>query len=190
MFRRRFQFGKADSCVPLSSSRIWKVHPHQILNPRPFTYIVAIFLFYRMRVMEWIFGSHWFLNIITIIFILFLLAKFILSLILKPSYGIIMYSASLLALYWRNSLFIQSFQESIPACRYYSYRITKNFRISEKVLLAILQVCLSFTCGLRGLIEAMIGIFIGKWVSRQISNNRLVMLFPSFLSSLLFVYPF
>ena len=88
--------------ISTATITIWFVGKSIILNNRPFTYLVYIFLVYRMKPLELFYGSSKFMNLVFTTTILFLSVKVVLSTIIRPSYGIIMYSSSLLALYCSN----------------------------------------------------------------------------------------
>lgn len=157
------------------------------LWPRLFTYVVSGYLLYSMRVLELYYGSYSYMSVLFTVFVACALCKLLLSVLYLPPYGVIMYLSSLFALYWSISWEPSSSVESVPSCSIRSYSITHAMSVSEKVINGFLLVLLSWTCGVNGFFEGVIGVAFGLVVYRNYVRRKWILPFPSFLTSLLLV---
>ena len=104
-----------------------------------------------------------------------------------PPYGVIMYLSSLFSLYWSISYSQGSSLESVPSSSLRSCSITNAINVSEKVVNGCILVLLSWTCGVSGFFEGVIGTILGLMTYRNYVRRRWILPFPSFLTSLLLV---
>ena len=158
-----------------------------LLIHRLFTYVVSGYLLYSMRILELYYGSYAYMSVLFTVFVSCALCKLLLSVFYLPPYGVIMYLSSLFSLYWSISYSQGSSLESVPSCSLRSYSITSAINVSEKVVNGCILVLLSWTCGVSGFFEGVIGTFLGLVIYRNYVRRRWILPFPSFLTSLLLV---
>ncbi|KAK8790121.1 hypothetical protein WA588_000289, partial [Blastocystis sp. NMH] len=140
-----------------------------------FTYVVSGYLLYSMRILELYYGSYAYMSVLFTVFVSCALCKLLLSVFYLPPYGVIMYLSSLFSLYWK----------SVPSSSLRSCSITNAINVSEKVVNGCILVLLSWTCGVSGFFEGVIGTILGLVTYRNYVRRRWILPFPSFLTSLL-----
>ena len=146
-----------------------------LLIYRLFTYVVSGY------------GSYAYMSVLFTVFVSCALCKLLLSVFYLPPYGVIMYLSSLFSLYWSISYSQGSSLESVPSSSLRSCSITNAINVSEKVVNGCILVLLSWTCGVSGFFEGVIGTILGLVTYRNYVRRRWILPFPSFLTSLLLV---
>ncbi|KAK8803991.1 hypothetical protein WA171_000084 [Blastocystis sp. BT1] len=140
-----------------------------------FTYVVAGYLIYAMRSLELLYGCYKTMSILFTIGISCILTKLFLSLFFSPSYAVIMYLSSEFAIYWK----------SIPSVPSSSYPVFSSMRISEKIANGILLLFLALSCSIRGLVEGIVGIYLGLFIHYLCTEEHILIPFPKIFTSIL-----